>query len=332
MEIWISFLLLGLMTPLLGMRTTMVTPPPGPLLIQQQVLMVHGVSLRQIWTGTEIWIYYRLLLKMIPLHGMRTTMVTPLPGQPLIQQQMQTVLDLFLQQIWMGMGIWISFLLLGMMTLLHGMRITMVTPPLGPLLTQQQMQMVHIQYLRQIWMGMEIWILYRLLIMMTPSHGMRTTMATAPLGPLLIQQQMQMAHNLSMRQIWMGMGIWIQYRLLILTTPLHGMRTTMVTPPLGQLLIQQQVQMVHFLSLRQIWMGMEIRILYRLLLLTILLHGMRITELQILLGPLLIQQQVQIVHNLFMQQIWMGMVIWIQYRLLMMMTPLLGMRIVLLVR
>ena len=162
-----------MITPLLGMRTTGMLIP----LLQQPISLHQLIKpilfMQQIWMGMEIWISFRLLFWMIPLLGMRTTgMLTLALQQPILLHRLMEH-DLFMQQTWMGMGIWMSFRLLLMMTPLRGMRTTvMQTLALQLLLSLRQLTM-HELYMPQIWMGMEIWISFLHLKMMTPLLGMR---------------------------------------------------------------------------------------------------------------------------------------------------------------
>ena len=69
--------------------------------------------------------------------------------------------------------------------------------------------------------------IYRLLVVMTPLLGYENDGTADPSWAAAnIATECQMVHDLYLLQIWTVMGIWISYRLLLVITPLLGMRMT----------------------------------------------------------------------------------------------------------
>ena len=105
MGIWMSFRLLTMTTPLLGMRMMGMQTLALQLLILLHLLIELILFMQQIWTGMGTWISFLLLVMITPLRGMKMMGMPNLALQRLILLHQLMEQHLFMQQIWMGMAI-----------------------------------------------------------------------------------------------------------------------------------------------------------------------------------------------------------------------------------
>ncbi len=224
MEIQIQFLLNTIVTPLPGMKMMVQQIHHLLEMIQPQVPMVPVMFMLQIWIMMEIQIQFLSLLLTILLPGMKITeqptqrllrqilsliwimlmefifmiqMVTEikilsplllmtirLPGQrimeqqiqPLQQQQLQLLLmaqEMYLLQIQIAMVIWILLPHQEKTILFPGTKIMEQQTHHLLHLISLQMQIMRMEFLQQIWMEMEILISSLLLKQTIRSHGTR---------------------------------------------------------------------------------------------------------------------------------------------------------------
>ena len=180
------------------------------------------------------------------------------------------------------------------------------------------------------WMQMAIWTLSQLPSMTTPLPGTKTMVRPIPAGPQPISRRVPTTRKMSMSPTWTATAIWILSPPRERTTPLPGTKVTVQPIPAGPQPISRRVLMVLTMSTSPTWMATEISILSPLRKMTTPLPGMKTMVLRTRAGVPPTSPRMPTLPWLYRSPTWTAMAIWISSQPLKAMTPLPGMKMMVL--